>query len=198
MSFFPELPDPGDEEEQEYRRDWTGPPSGLIGGVVAWQGVLARTDDLVLWAGHVEVFPVGVAFTIGARVRRGAERRELTMSMFGHAATPGESLRVGAEYADGRRTTDDHFAACSWDDEEEETEPSGPILWPQGGGGGDLETRHGYWLWPAPLGGDLQIVAQWLEQGIAECRVTIPAPLLADAAGRIVEIWPDDVLGRPA
>ena len=83
------------------------------------------------------------------------------------------------------------------DDEEEETEPTGPILWPQGGGG-DLETRHGYWLWPAPLAGDLQIVAQWLEQGIAECRVTIPAPLLADAARRIVEVWPDDVLGGPA
>ena len=41
-------------------------------------------------------------------------------------------------------------------------------------------------------------MAQWLEQGIAECRVTIPAPLLADAARRIVEVWPDDVLGRPA
>ena len=119
------------------------------------------------------------------------------MSMFGHAATPCESLRVGAEYADGRRTTDDHFAACSWDDEEEETEPTGPILRPQGGGGGD-ETRHGYWARPAPLAGDLQIVAQWLEQGIAECRVTIPAPLLADAARRIVEVWPDDVLGGPA
>ncbi len=75
--------------------------------------------------------------------------------------------------------------------------PTGPIRWPQGGGG-DLETRHGYWLWPAPLAGDLQIVAQWLEQGIAECRVTIPAPLLADAARRIVEVWPDDVLGGPA
>ena len=83
MSFFPELPDPGDEEEQEYRRDWTGPPSGLIGGVVAWQGVLARTDDLVLWAGHVEVFPVGVP-----------------EHAHGQLAAPGESLRVGAEYAD--------------------------------------------------------------------------------------------------
>lgn len=95
MSFFPELADPGDEAEDEYRRDWTGPPPGLSGG-------------------------------------------------------------------------------------------------------GGLETRHGYWLWPAPLAGDLQIVAQWLEQGIAECRVTIPAPLLADAARRIVEVWPDDVLGGPA
>ena len=94
MSFVSELPDPGDEADEEYRRDWTGPPPGLIGG--------------------------------------------------------------------------------------------------------DLETRHGYWLWPAPLTGDLQIVAQSLEQGIAECRLTIPAPLLADAASRIVEVWPDDVLGGPA
>jgi hypothetical protein len=191
MTFFSPIEPPDEPEEEDFWREWTGPPRDVLGGVVAWQALLARSGDVAVSAGHLEAYPTGIAFEITVQFRHGRQPEDWGLHMPTEApADPGKGLRVGALYSDGRRT--EGHLGFDWDDE---PDPGQPVLMPHGGGGSDREWRSGYWLWPAPPEGDLVLVVQWLGRGVPETRTTIPAALLADARARAVQLWPDGEAG---
>jgi hypothetical protein len=87
-------------------------------------------------------------------------------------------------FSDGTKAVSDRPRA--------ESEPTGPILRPHGGGGTSHSQFLRWWAWPLPPAGPLQFVCQWPMYGIAETRVGIEAQLILDAARRSVRLWPAD------
>jgi hypothetical protein len=67
------------------------------------------------------------------------------------------------------------------------------IVLSQGGGGGSERRWEGrFWLWPLPPEGSLTFAFTWPEEGIGETTVEVDAAPIREAAGRAVELWPDD------
>jgi hypothetical protein len=186
VSFFDPIPAPEESCDEEIEvQEWERPPPTVLGGVVACQLLLARTDDVLLVATHFEAYPNGLAFELVSRVRDSRSRiRRGRFGFWGEDEDPAAGLRVGALFADGRRAQSFPM------DFENAGDPARPVLWSRGGGGSENEWHQGYWLWPAPPAGDLVIVAQWIAEGVPETRATVGADLLADARTRIVEGWP--------
>jgi hypothetical protein len=73
-----------------------------------------------------------------------------------------------------------------------DSEPTGPILRPGGGGGTSHYQTLRWWAWPLPPPGPLEFISQWPTFGIGETRVSIDAQLILDAASRSVRLWPED------
>jgi hypothetical protein len=73
-----------------------------------------------------------------------------------------------------------------------ESEPTGPILQPRGGGGTTHSQFFRWWAWPLPPTGPLEFICQWPMYEIAETRASIDAQLILDAAQRSVRLWPED------
>jgi hypothetical protein len=193
VSFF-ERPAPPPPPPEEYRKQpaWIGPPDNVLGGAVALELILARTDDTVVIARNMVAYPNGLDFVLGVRKRRfdphgfydplgrhpGPHRGE---------GIPDEILRFGIQLSDGSKaTTVDHHR---WPGPDERV--SGPMLTPHGGGGGGGRWDMSFWLWPLPPTGPLAFVVEWPSEGILETRVEIDASLLRDAAARSEELWPE-------
>lgn len=75
---------------------------------------------------------------------------------------------------------------------EEDAPPEGPVLSPSGGGGGGGgRWHHGFWCWPLPPPGPLVFVCAWPAAEIAETQSEIDSALIRDAAGELIELWPE-------
>lgn len=180
MSFFDPLPEPEPYEEVP-QPEWMGPPEGVLGGLLALQAVLARTDDVLLAVSHIAVYPNGLTIEMHGLLREEAGRRRGLLS---DEPDPDTALRFGVLLADGRRAAS---TGRSWPESDDEP---GPVLMERGGGGSDRSFRRGWWLWPAPPAGPLVLVAEWPARSVPESRVTIEARALEDARSRILEVWP--------
>jgi len=74
-------------------------------------------------------------------------------------------------------------------------EPDGPILMPNGGGGGSgapdsVAMRPGYWLWPLPPAGALRAWCEWPALEIPLSSLELDADAIHDAARRALPLWP--------
>jgi hypothetical protein len=101
---------------------------------------------------------------------------------------PPEMLRLGTEYAHGRKSTNTNPRWPEFDEDEEDE--SSPTMIEHGGGGGGREWRQSFWCWPLPLPGPLQLVCEWPSMEIPLTRHEIDAQLILDAAERAQEIFP--------
>jgi hypothetical protein len=113
----------------------------------------------------------------GIRGRRGRE-------------IPPELLRVGAQFADGRKATSVGVGGGIAEDREPGSEPSGPLMISRGGGGCGRHWHQGFWFWPLPPDGALQLVCEWPAQGIELTRRAIDTAEIRAAAARAQVIFP--------
>lgn len=113
-------------------------------------------------------------------------------------------LKWGFELADGRRVTNvdpsawleqpnqDHSRPHQPDDGK--WEPDHPVLTAGEGAGACVRSTgtsgSGPWLWPLPPAGRLQVVCQWLDQGIEPTVQDLDAQVFLDAAARARTVWP--------
>lgn len=72
-----------------------------------------------------------------------------------------------------------------------DTEPTGPILHPRGGGGSSHRQNHRWWAWPLPPSGPLDFICPGLTSATGEARASIDAALILDAASRSIQAWPE-------
>ena len=93
------------------------------------------------------------------------------------------AFEISLRLADGREVID---ARPSGD-----TEPAGPILRRNGGGGTSHSVLSRWWAWPLPPQGPLEFACRWPRYGITETRTAIDARLILDAAQRSVRLWPE-------
>jgi hypothetical protein len=181
---------------------WSGPPANTLGGVVALELLVARSDKAAVWLGSATVYPTGVDFALAIRWR--PEFRDVTM--YGRpwhyepspsGGLPDELFRAGIEFADGSKATTlgsglgTTVAIAGRPDDS----PEGPLLLPRGGSGGAESRSQALWLWPLPSQGPLSFVCEWPALDIGLSRTQIDAARLQEAASRSRTLWEDD---RPA
>jgi hypothetical protein len=194
--FEPPAPEP-DPGPQAPPPPWSGPPNGVLPGVLPLEIVLAANDQAAVFIGRCGVYPVG--FELEVRVLlAGGDKSELEPSLNGVYRRPGRSssyesmLRFGLEFPDGGRVTNVGGRRRSHGP----GEPDGPVLSGQGGGGGGGRWRQDFWVWPLPVSGMLGFVCEWPAAGIAMSRVDIDAALFQTAAARSQILFPNQDAAR--
>ncbi len=154
--------------------------------------VVARTDDLAVGIHTICAYPDGFEFTVGTVSL--IERRQLhATSTLEHMVRggqlrelPGEFLRLGIVFADGRTATNLGSSAPP-----STAGSASPMLQAGGGGGGMRRHDSAYYVWPLPPAGPLRFVCEWPAYGIAESSVTVEAGPILDAARQAIAIWPE-------
>ena len=204
MGFFDDAitpPEPPEEEEYE-SPEWLGAPSGWVGGVVAVERVIGKSDKAAVFVTRLSAYPTGFSLVVEALVRS-----PLDLDGFQLHQPPGRVVdpvpdsvvRFGIEYADGRRASSlggGSFGGSSRhmyavDDSAPEPDPQRNLyLIERGGGGGETESDQDYWVWPLPPEGPVAFVCEWPALGIDETRTEIDAAVIREAADRAQEVWP--------
>lgn len=70
-----------------------------------------------------------------------------------------------------------------------------PVFVHRGGSSGHgrrdrVTMSHDYWLWPLPQPGAIRVSCEWPLVGISFSTIEIDAPVLVDAATRVLPLWP--------
>lgn len=191
----PEPPPPAVESE---RPVWLGPQTGELGVAVPLGLVLDRTERGFVAVSHALAYSTGVSFDLVAHVA-GLKPSEINgifhdqhAGRAGVEELPDGFLRFGVEQANGTRVSNlgrHRFV-------EPGASPSGPVLFQNGGGGGQSSGTSvtwslGYWLWPLPPEGPFRLYAEWPVAAISMTYAEIDAAVLREAAGRAEKLWSD-------
>jgi hypothetical protein len=179
-------PPPRPEPERIDVPEWFGPPRGTLPGALALDLVLARTDRVAVCITRIGAYPTGFEFDL--RTFAAVVDEELDPLLFEgrrrhRGGLPPEMLRVGVQFADGRKATN-----VSEDYGGER--PDGPVLNSHGGGGGGGDWHQTMWVWPLPPAGPLVFACEWPQVGIALTRHELDAQVVRDAAGRAQALFP--------
>jgi hypothetical protein len=178
-------------------------PEVVLPGVAAGEAVLARTDRAVVELGCLWGYPGGFEVEINVRLRRVEPGRQVldhNLARLYHRArlrgdaapdrAPDDFLRLGVRYADGRVATNVDPRPLPSPD----VRPAEPIMFlvMVGGGGPMRRVELRYWICPLPPPGPLTVVCEWPAQAIPETHTQIDAQTVRDAAGRSIELWPEE------
>jgi hypothetical protein len=193
MSFFDSIPPPPPEPVRRRGLPWTRPDAVIPGSVPA-DVMLIRTEQIAVAIGSVRAYPTGFEFTLHTRLRhedkpgRGwADPLEPHLPWRG-SQVPGEVLRLGLMYADGRRTAATAARPLGGDDAD-----PGRLVMLEGGSSGSPRRWDGeFWVYPLPPAGPVTFVASWPKHGVAETRVELDGAAIREAAGRAVTLWPEE------
>ncbi len=195
-SQFFQPPPPPSKPPRSYRRPpWSGPPEETLPGVVALELLLAQSRKAAIYITHLDAYPSGFEFELKVVAAAGAEY-EFDLDLFGrHWPRVGEKrdelpprlLRIGLQFADGGKAT-----SISGPPYRPDETPSGPVMWAlSGSGGGGASWRQGYWVWPLPPRGELELVCEWPSGEIPLTRARLDAQLVIDAAVRAQLLFPE-------
>ncbi|HYX84410.1 MAG TPA: hypothetical protein VE777_05535 [Gaiellales bacterium] len=177
MAFFDDpLPGP-DTWEEPAPEPWEGPPANELGASVPIRVILARTERVLVAVVDVTAYSTG--FELQVTMRRFASDAEDECLDWWEAGGP-DAFRFGIQYADGTKVTD----RSGW-----ERPPRGPVLLGRGGGGGGDRYEQGYWAWPLPPPGPMELVCQWPAEQIALTRTEVDAAVILAAARMSEPLW---------
>jgi hypothetical protein len=197
--FFGPLPEPPPEPPRRAQREWFGPPSGTLPGVVPLELVLARSELAAVCVTRISAYPTGFAFELltVSDADAGEDLDPHLMGIRHHRGRAGGTdtqLRLGVQFSNDAKATN-VGAAPGFAGRDEK--PQAPVLHPQGGGGGPGSWRLGYWVWPLPPAGPLAFVCEWPAASIPLTRHEIDAQFVLDASARAQEIFPPGTPSRP-
>ncbi len=196
MSFFESLPEPPPPPARALtpRPPWT-PSETVIPGSVAGELLLVRTEAVAVAVGSLRAYPNGIKFVVHVRLRRDDPTSPYGLhDPFGEhdplarGKQQDDLLRLGVLFADGRRTANE----SGWRSERDYSESGKPLLRAEGSGGSSRYWDGDFWLYPLPPDGPLTFVVTWPAYGVTEARGELDASVIRAAAGRIVDLWPDD------
>jgi hypothetical protein len=159
-------------------RPWD-PPQTQFPGIVPINTLLfERSDRAAMAITSMSAYPNGFGFEVTRLVRPGSPGWDQ------EPFTAQGSFEVSLQLSDGRTVSTGKPPG--------DTEPAGPFLRMNGGGGSSHYNQSRWWAWPLPPSGSLEFICQWPAMGISETRVSIAAELILDAARHSVQIWPGD------
>lgn len=206
MDFFPEPPDPPNEDElvDPPQPAWMNPPEDVLPGVVPVELILGRSENTVVMLTGIRAFPTGLQMNLAVRVRGAVGRRDVHHEVFNgphdderSATWQAQRLKWGFELSDGTRVTN----VDPWPQQPNEGHerphhpedrlwtPDRPVLTGGGGGGRTRSVDRDYWLWPLPPTGHLRVVCQWPERNIDLNVQDLDSQPFLDAARRACPAW---------
>lgn len=174
---------------------WLREPEDEIPVVLPIGAVAARTEGTVVTVPRVEVYSTGTVICADVVMRRREESdRDWSWLMHGRFEhRPGEGdLRWRVELGDGSTA---EIGELYRSHPTVDRPPEGWTLTLAngtggGGGGGELwEQHHGFWLWPLPPAGRLDLVVEWRERGIPESSAALDGDAILDAVARVQPLW---------
>ena len=192
VSFFDSIPQPPNPEKRERRpRPGWMQPDEVIPASVPGEWLLIRTEEVAVAIGSIRTYPNGFEFTAYVRMR-GKDNDEPSwhdpFDRYGRRASPGDALRLGLLYADGRRGAT--IGGLPWPHDHDDPER---LFLQHGGSGGTARRWDGrFWVHPLPPPGPVTFVAAWPECGAAETRTELDGAAIRTAAARAVILWPED------
>ena len=151
-----------------------------------------------------DVYSTGCVFNVGWLFRRGEQDEDSWADLhhvffqpgIGHRRGAGQqtNLMFGVELPDGSKASTTHQPLPGFP--EPTVEPDPPVIALNGGGGsgGDDELAGSgtVWLWPLPPAGELRLVVQWTQFGLAETSVMLDGGALRDAAAGVQRFFPEE------
>jgi hypothetical protein len=191
MSFFESTPErPPPEFEGPGNPAWMR-PDGVIPGPAPVEVFLIRNNDVAVAVGCVTAYPNGFEFTVHARLRDREwvwGKSPLDSLADPRTREPEQALRLGVQYADGRRArTSSHRPIPAHRTNDEHL-----VLLEVGTGGTERQWDGSFWVHPLPPGGPVTFVASWLLYEVAETRAELDSSVIHEAARRAVILWPDE------
>ena len=163
------------------------PPEAELPGIVAIDTLhFDRSEQAAVAIIGISAYTRGFEFFIVRRIRPGTPGldEDPTPEMLRRRRGELEDFPISVQFSDGRQAISGRPRGDS--------EPTGPILRPRGGGGTSHSQFFRWWVWPLPPAGPLGFICQWPVYGIGETRVGIDGQLILDAARRSVQLWPED------
>ena len=193
MSFFDSIPEPPPPPEpvRRPRPAWMQPDE-VIPASVPDELILIRTDEVAVAISGIRVYPNGFEFTAHVRMHGKDENEPDWHDPFDRHGrrrqTPGDVLRLGIMYADGRRgaTTGGNWRPHG------DADPERLILDHGSSGGTGRRWDGSFWVHPLPPDGPVAFVASWPEFGATETRAELDGAVIRAAAARAVILWPEE------
>jgi hypothetical protein len=112
LSFFepPPLPPEPPPAERWEPLAWEGPPEDVLGGVVALELLLARSQMAAVTISSAAAYRTGLEFTVGLRLREDRQDRVWMGPPWEHRRSqsgelPDDLFRVGVQFEDGSKAT---------------------------------------------------------------------------------------------
>ena len=205
MGPFFEIPEPvpGREPDPPKEPPWAGPPEDVLAALVAERHILWQSDRLTVMLSHVDAYPTGALFHLRTVAQRTAdmlddEWHRIHETVFDHGRSrsgsvlPDDFLRVGVEFADGRRATNIGSSLGPWSVRRGHSpEPPSLVEIRSGGSGSDrtITARKKEWLWPLPPPERFDLVIEWPALGVPVTRASIDGAAIVAAAENVVPLW---------
>jgi len=152
--------------------------------------LLARSHDVAVALLSITVFSTGFEISGTVRTREQLDDFQEAFVMYRRRRTAElepELFRFGVKFADERKATN---LGHPFQREQEDDDPSQPVLMPRGSGDGGRSWAMNWWVWPLPPPGPLALVWEWPAQGIGLTRHELDATPLLEAAARVEPLWP--------
>ena len=208
MTFFQDFPvpplPPRPRNTRHVPPPWVAAPAYEVPAVVHLGRFVSRTPSIVVALKSAEVFSTGCLFNLSWVFRRADQTEEDWAELQHLFFHQGRGIRVGSgrqtglmfgvEFPDGSKASTG--SQIPYGLMEPGTNPEPPVLVLNGGGGsgGDDEFSGTgtLWLWPLPPAGDLRLVAQWTDFGLAETSLMLDGGALRSAAAGVRQYWPEE------
>ena len=206
MTFFQDFPVPPLPPRPRSQRyvppPWAAAPAYELPAVVQIGTFLSRTPEMVVAVKSADVYSTGCLFSVSWLIRRGSQSDEDWVDLQHLFFQPGRSIRrgtgrqtglmFGVQFPDGSKASTGALGPQVFMDREQQPEPPILALNNSGGGGGEdeLAGTGTLWLWPLPPAGDLRLVAQWTDFGLAETSIMLDGGKLRAAASGAQQYWP--------
>ena len=181
MRLFHKSPPPRPALQRRVPRPWDPPQTEFPGIVPINTLQLGRSEQAAIAMTGMSADSNGFEIFVAALIHPGrpgfdAETPEGGMLL-------NKPYQISLQFSDGRTVTSGRPHGDS--------EPTGPILRPHGGGSTSHHQHSLWWAWPLPPSGPLEFVCHWPTIGTGEIRIGIDAQLILDAAGRSIRLWPE-------
>lgn len=186
--FFEPLP-PQPTPEQQLRQwsppTWDRPSEGTIPAMLAVNRVIHEGDDAVVTLDTLGVYPNG--FTIQVAIHLNPRTAQQTVSRFRGPRI--QMVRAGVRFADGREggRRAQGRGDLAKDDQGVPTEPYVSLHGGMGGGTGGW--RFGFWVFPLPPDGPLDIFFQLPTDEPVEANVSLDGGEVRAAATHARVVW---------
>lgn len=178
----------------------------MVGGTVASQIIVAKTDRVAVVITRIVAYPAGFNLNLAVLASVGNRLPDFMPRAAGNAISLGANrssrgpkqagFLLGFRFSDGssiatRKLGHPMAGAGTTDDLARMPHPPEPFVACTGGGGHDRRQDWTYWVAPLPPPGPLEVFVQWEAAQLPESTTQLDGASILSAANQATKIWDD-------